>query len=647
MANEYKLPYTGSEINEKLRKIDNMPTKLAELEDDVTHRLVTDTEKSVWNAKAEVSTIPTKVSQLANDSKYLTSVPNGYAKTEDIPTTPEDIGAQPKGNYALKSEIPTVPTKVSAFENDKGYLTQHQDISGKLDKSELTSAINTALAQAKESGQFDGDGVIYSGISYGITRPSLNKDTLVISADKSGYESFESGSDILYRVSDVAPSLEDLNGGVVLSIGIEEQVASINLQVDTSTAFGISLVYENTYFAHIITEALAAELGCDAGIYLVDLGIDATLNLTIYGYEGFEGSNALVPPNEWYRDIPEVKQGEYLWTKTVTEYGLGRITTAYSVSYIGLDGENGEDGYSPTITLSQGKETDGRNNVTISVVSEVNGETIIEEAKIVDGRNGTNGKTAYQYAKDGGYSGTEAEFAEKLASNVGDSVSAHNTDISAHADIRAEIKQLSYDKLDIAELFDASQSNNYADMSTLKVGMIHTDGVVYTGGSYDTYRYLEGYIPVSEGEVLSVQYTQSNMRYWSLNETHSGGRFARVTAYDEGKVVINSASVKDQFTYTVPSGVSFVRVTLYNTFLTASTDISIVKDATAIVDYVEYGSTVYSTIKPEFIPNANTIPTSNGGVLYVSLVNTVYVKTNSTFHVYYRNIISRRDTMLL
>ena len=66
-------------------------------------------------------------------------------------------GYQPKGNYALKSEIPTVPTKVSAFENDKGYLTQHQDISGKLDASELPEAIEDALAQAKASGEFDGE----------------------------------------------------------------------------------------------------------------------------------------------------------------------------------------------------------------------------------------------------------------------------------------------------------------------------------------------------------------------------------------------------------------------------------------------------------------------------------------------------------
>lgn len=64
---------------------------------------------------------------------------------------------QPKGDYALRSELPTVPTKVSQLQNDKGYLTEHQDISGKLDADKLPEAINTALAQAKESGEFDGE----------------------------------------------------------------------------------------------------------------------------------------------------------------------------------------------------------------------------------------------------------------------------------------------------------------------------------------------------------------------------------------------------------------------------------------------------------------------------------------------------------
>lgn len=56
--------------------------------------------------------------------------------------------------YAQKSEL---PTKVSQLENDKGYLTEHQDISGKLDASKLPEAVNTALAQAKASGEFKGD----------------------------------------------------------------------------------------------------------------------------------------------------------------------------------------------------------------------------------------------------------------------------------------------------------------------------------------------------------------------------------------------------------------------------------------------------------------------------------------------------------
>ena len=119
--------------------------------------------------------------------EYLTDVPEGYAKTEDIPTKPEDIGAQPAGDYL--TEIPTgyateefvknkiaeaelggkevdlsgyaqkseIPSKVSQLENDSGYLTEHQDISGKLDATALPAAVNDALAQAKASGEFKGE----------------------------------------------------------------------------------------------------------------------------------------------------------------------------------------------------------------------------------------------------------------------------------------------------------------------------------------------------------------------------------------------------------------------------------------------------------------------------------------------------------
>ena len=46
----------------------------------------------------------------------------------------------------MKTEIPTVPTKVSDFENDANYLTAHQDISGKQDVIADLAAIRSGAA---------------------------------------------------------------------------------------------------------------------------------------------------------------------------------------------------------------------------------------------------------------------------------------------------------------------------------------------------------------------------------------------------------------------------------------------------------------------------------------------------------------------
>lgn len=70
---------------------------------------------------------------------YLTSftetdptVP-AWAKTQNKPTyTAQEVGALPADTV-----IPTVPTAVSAFTNDAGYLTSHQDISALATKSEI------------------------------------------------------------------------------------------------------------------------------------------------------------------------------------------------------------------------------------------------------------------------------------------------------------------------------------------------------------------------------------------------------------------------------------------------------------------------------------------------------------------------------
>lgn len=82
----------------------------ANVTQDSTHRFVTDAEKTAWNGKADVA------------------------------------------------DIPTVPTKVSAFQNDAGYLTEHQDISkkadlgsdGKVPAAQLPSYVDDVLEAASK-----------------------------------------------------------------------------------------------------------------------------------------------------------------------------------------------------------------------------------------------------------------------------------------------------------------------------------------------------------------------------------------------------------------------------------------------------------------------------------------------------------------
>lgn len=88
-----------------------VPTKLSQLADDSTHRTVTDTEKASWNAKSNFSgnyadlsgkptipTVPTKVSAFTNDAGYITDY------TETDPTVPSWAKASTKPSYT-KSEV--------------------------------------------------------------------------------------------------------------------------------------------------------------------------------------------------------------------------------------------------------------------------------------------------------------------------------------------------------------------------------------------------------------------------------------------------------------------------------------------------------------------------------------------------------------
>ena len=97
-----------------------IPTNLSDLFDDNTHRLVTDTEKTAWNNKSDFS-------GSYNDLTNKPTIPT-------VPTISTNITSDATSDTKTAS-----PKAVKDFVEGKGYLTQHQDISGKADQSDLES----------------------------------------------------------------------------------------------------------------------------------------------------------------------------------------------------------------------------------------------------------------------------------------------------------------------------------------------------------------------------------------------------------------------------------------------------------------------------------------------------------------------------
>ena len=146
--------YTKTEADEAfLPKTTVIPTKTSELTNDsgfitsIPDEYVTQTEmvgyaqpKGEYALKSELfsksyndltnkPTIPTNTSDLTNDSGFITAVPEEYVTNTEMTEY-----AQPKGDYALKSELfsksyndltdkPTIPTNTSELTNDSGFIT--------------------------------------------------------------------------------------------------------------------------------------------------------------------------------------------------------------------------------------------------------------------------------------------------------------------------------------------------------------------------------------------------------------------------------------------------------------------------------------------------------------------------------------------
>lgn len=177
----------------------------------------------------------------------------------------ENIGAQPAGNY----------------------LTQHQDISGLLPRTELTNAINTALAQAKDSGEFKGDagytpqkGVDYfDGDNYVLTEEDRNEiaemaaELVEVPAPDTGGNatSLLAGKKIVYDGDSICESRTggtENNGGGYAKI-IADMVGGTYVNNAVSGAALTSTPSDETY--HSVVDSLSA-LPTDGDLYCFEGG---------------------------------------------------------------------------------------------------------------------------------------------------------------------------------------------------------------------------------------------------------------------------------------------------------------------------------------------------------------------------------------
>lgn len=82
-------------------------------------------------------------------------------------------------------------------------------------------------------------------------------------------------------------------------------------------------------------------------------GTSVTITSTSVTYQ-VSTSGTTTPTGAWDTTVPNVPNGQYLWTKTVVTYSNGQHTESYSVSYKGTNGINGKDAITMAITSSGG-----------------------------------------------------------------------------------------------------------------------------------------------------------------------------------------------------------------------------------------------------------------------------------------------------
>lgn len=217
----------------------------------------------------QYSSVDKRMTELENniDGKVETAVSN-YLEENPI-----EVDLTP---YAKKEDI---PVKISELENDKGYLTQHQDISGKADKAHTHSIKDVTDYVAPDLSPYALKSDIPAPIDT-YTKQELNNKFANTAAKNHTHRM----SEITDYVAPVIPSLE----GYATEQYVDDAIANIDIPEGDTTApifyldIGGWITYDEKalenmggqygLYAIEVCEYVASHYPCNCSIYMDDNG---------------------------------------------------------------------------------------------------------------------------------------------------------------------------------------------------------------------------------------------------------------------------------------------------------------------------------------------------------------------------------------
>ena len=233
---------------------------------------VTSIESSL-GSKANASDIPTKVSQLENDSTYQTKANldtalADYAKTSDVNSKNalQDTAIQSNAdaivtiNQTLESKADTsaIPTKVSQLENDSNFVTATEVSTNYATKTELASKANASDIPTKTS-QLENDSTYQTKANLDTALESYAKTSDVNSKNALQDEAIQGKQDKLIS----GTNIKTINSQSLLGEGNISIEAGSSITVDNA----LSTTSENPVQNKVITtkvNSLETSLGSKA-----------------------------------------------------------------------------------------------------------------------------------------------------------------------------------------------------------------------------------------------------------------------------------------------------------------------------------------------------------------------------------------------